>query len=113
MIGRSVRRREDAALLTGRGRFVDDLTLPGLLYVAFARSPYPHARIVSVNVTAAREAHGVAQVVTAKDLQELPPMPLNARARDMLVPPNPVLPSDTVHAVGVPIAAVAAETRAL
>ena len=113
MIGKSVRRREDAALLTGRGRFVDDLSLPGLLFVAFARSPHPHARIVGINLAPARELPGVHKVVTADDLAELPPMPLNQRARDMLVPPNPVLPRETVHAVGVPVAAVAAESRAL
>jgi len=113
MIGKSVRRREDPALLTGRGRFVDDLTLPGMLFVAFARSPHPHARILALHTQSARELAGVASVVSAADLEQLPQMPLNQRARDMLVPPNPVLPSESVHAVGVPLAAVAAETRAL
>ncbi len=113
MIGRSVRRREDAALLTGRGRFVDDLALPGTLFVAFARSPYPHARITAMNIQAARDLEGVIRVVAAHDLEGLPEMPLNQRARDMLVPPNPLLPSESVHAVGVPVAAVAAESRAL
>ena len=52
LIGTSVRRREDARLLTGRGRFFDDLALPGLLAAAFLRSPHAHARIVSIDCSA-------------------------------------------------------------
>src|SRR5919202_1936883 len=99
------RRRGDAVLLAGRGRFVDDLQVPGTLFVAFARSPHPHARIVGIDTGAASALHGVHKVVTAADLATLPQMPLNQRSREMLVPPNPVLPRETVHAVGVPIAA--------
>ena len=55
MIGQSPRRKEDERLLTGRGRFVDDIVLPGLLHVAFVRSTHARARIVAVDAAAARE----------------------------------------------------------
>ena len=50
LIGSSVRRVEDALLLTGKGCYVDDVNLPGILYMALLRSPYPHAKIISRNV---------------------------------------------------------------
>jgi carbon-monoxide dehydrogenase large subunit len=111
-LGRPIRRREDAALLTGRGRFVDDLNVPGALYLAFARSPYAKARIVSIDTAAARNSAGVNLVITADDLAGVPDMPLNQRARGMQVPPNPVLARGTVNAVGIAIAAVVADSRA-
>ena len=69
-VGSSIRRKEDARLLTGRGRFVADITLPRTLHVAFVRSPFAHARIASIDVAAARAATGVAAVVTAADLAD-------------------------------------------
>ncbi|MDQ3810046.1 MAG: xanthine dehydrogenase family protein molybdopterin-binding subunit [Chloroflexota bacterium] len=111
--GQPIRRREDAALLTGRGRFVDDLTPPGLVHLAFHRSPHAHARICSIDVDAARGLPGVITVLTAQDVADLPDLPLNQRARDMLVPPNPLLARDTVNAVGVPVAAIAAHAPAI
>jgi carbon-monoxide dehydrogenase large subunit len=111
-LGRPIRRREDAALLTGRGRFVDDLNVPGALYLAFARSPYAKARIANIDTTAARNLAGVHLVITADDLAGVPDMPLNQRARGMQVPPNPVLARDTVNAMGIAIAAVVADSRA-
>ncbi|MCA1647007.1 MAG: xanthine dehydrogenase family protein molybdopterin-binding subunit, partial [Chloroflexi bacterium] len=111
-LGQPVRRREDAALLTGHGRFVEDLNVAGTVYLAFARSQYAKARITRVDAEAARHAPGVRLVITADDLAGLPDMPLNQRARGMLVPPNPVLARDTVNAVGIGLAAVVADTRA-
>ena len=58
VIGTSVKRKEDASLLRGRGTFVENLTLPGTVYMAVVRSPYPRARIKSVNLEAARAAEG-------------------------------------------------------
>ncbi|MGH2716660.1 MAG: xanthine dehydrogenase family protein molybdopterin-binding subunit [Thermoleophilaceae bacterium] len=63
-------RREDAELLTGRGRFVGDLHRPGMLHAAFLRSPYPHARIDSIDAEAARDMPGVHAVLTGADLPE-------------------------------------------
>src|SRR5688572_7058545 len=66
--GSAVKRREDPRLITGQGRFVDDLQLPGLLYLTLLRSPHAHARIVSVDASAARALPGVAAVYSGRDL---------------------------------------------
>jgi 2-furoyl-CoA dehydrogenase large subunit len=71
-LGRSVERVEDAALLTGRGRYVDDLPVPrGCLHAAILRSPHAHARIRHMDVQAARRARGVAAVITAAEVTAL------------------------------------------
>src|SRR5450755_1103133 len=71
-VGRSIPRVEDAALLSGRGRFIDDLGVkPGTLHAAILRSPHAHARIVAIRTEAARDAPGVAAVLTAKDITAL------------------------------------------
>jgi len=88
-IGRPMKRVEDRRLITGVGRFVDDFRLPGLLHVAFVRCPYAHARIRRLNVGAARNAPGVAVVVTGAEVRDLGPMPVMRIFRDMKVPPHP------------------------
>jgi 2-furoyl-CoA dehydrogenase large subunit len=68
-LGRSVERIEDAALLTGRGAFIDDLGVqPGTLHAAFVRSPLAHARIVKIDVSAAQSMPGVAAILTGAEL---------------------------------------------
>src|ERR1044072_5153659 len=68
-VGQSIERVEDAALLTGRGRYIDDIPVsPGTLHAAVLRSPHPHAVIRSIEVSAARAAKGVAAVITAEDV---------------------------------------------
>src|SRR6185436_6832854 len=75
--GAAVRRREDPRFLRGEGRFVDDVTLPGLLHAAFLRSPHAHARIGRLDVRAARALPGVAAVFTFADLERwMKPLPL-------------------------------------
>ncbi len=70
--GQSIERVEDAALLTGRGRFIDDLgEKPGTLHAAILRSPHAHARIVRITTDAARQAPGVAAVLTGDDVTKL------------------------------------------
>jgi carbon-monoxide dehydrogenase large subunit len=69
-VGRRIRRREDTELLTGQGRFIGDLQRPGMLHAAFLRSPYPHALINSVDVSAAKAMPGVHAVITGADLPE-------------------------------------------
>lgn len=69
-IGERVRRNEDARLLTGQALFVDDIEIPGMLHAAFKRSDYAHARILSINVSAARDLPGVHAVYTAADMGE-------------------------------------------
>lgn len=69
LIGRSVERIEDAPLLTGRGRYIDDLSAkPGTLHAAILRSPHAHATIVSINTAAVRALPGVVAVIDGSDL---------------------------------------------
>ena len=70
-IGKSIRRVEDPRFLIGRGRYVDDMTLPGMLHAAILRSPVAHARIKHINVDAARRLEGVVAVVTGAEAAEL------------------------------------------
>src|SRR5437867_4465062 len=82
MIGTSIKRKEDDRFLRGRGRYVDDLRVPDALHLAIVRSVHAHARIVTVDVTRARETDGVAGAFTLDDLPELrgalPPPPVAA-----------------------------------
>ena len=66
--GERIKRNEDPKLLTGRALFTDDVHLPGMLHAAFVRSPYAHARLVSIDKSAALEREGVVAVYTAEDL---------------------------------------------
>jgi carbon-monoxide dehydrogenase large subunit len=116
-IGLRTKRNEDPRLLTGRALFVDDVDLPGMLHVAFLRSPYAHARILGIDTSRALQREGVAAVYTAADLGDYwQPGPL-------LVPPPPVaglvfnqrtqvpLVKDKVRQLGEPIAVVVAVSR--
>jgi aerobic carbon-monoxide dehydrogenase large subunit len=75
-VGQALRRKEDARMITGRGRYVDDLVLSGMLYMAVVRSPEAHAKIVSIDTAAAKQAPGVHAVLTAEDLQLEAPLPM-------------------------------------
>src|SRR5688500_9530612 len=68
--GQSTRRKEDQRLITGRGRYVDDLRAPDVLHAAFVRSPHAHARVERIDASAARAMAGVAAVFTLADLPE-------------------------------------------
>jgi carbon-monoxide dehydrogenase large subunit len=109
-VGRPMKRREDRRLLLGAGRFVDDLRPPGALSVIFVRSPHGHARITRLDVEAVRTAPGVVAVVTGDEVRHLGPMPVNRAIPDMKVPPHPIIADGIVHAVGVPVVAIAAQT---
>ncbi|MDQ1502977.1 MAG: aerobic carbon-monoxide dehydrogenase large subunit, partial [Actinomycetota bacterium] len=67
VLGSSVPRKEDRRLLTGRGRYVSDLVLPGMLHAAFVRSPYAHAMVTGVDASAALALPGVVAVVAGDD----------------------------------------------
>ncbi len=114
MIGASVSRREDDRLLTGRGRYLDDLELPGALAAAFLRSSFAHANILSIDADAARELPGVVAIFTGADLAEiqkpLAPKVMHPQLRDY---PRLPMPPKAVHYVGEPIAIVVAESRYL
>lgn len=105
MIGATVVRKEDPALLTGRGTFVDDITLPGTVYMAYVRSYSAHAKIVKIDTTEARNRPGVLGVWTAADLEGLPP------SRSVPGMERPCLATDAVRFVGEPVAVVVAEGR--
>jgi carbon-monoxide dehydrogenase large subunit len=105
-----MRRREDRALLTGRGRFVDDLAAGDVLHVILARSPHAHARIRAVDTAAARRAPGVVAVITADDLGPIGPVPLMRLAPGTLVPEYPLLAAGIVRSQGIPVAAVVADS---
>jgi aerobic carbon-monoxide dehydrogenase large subunit len=70
-VGRALKRKEDPRLITGRATYVDDLSLPGTLFVAIVRSPEAHARIVSIDTSAAKERSGVDAVFTGEDMADL------------------------------------------
>ena len=69
MVGASIKRREDPRLVTGTGRYVDDLPQTAVLYMHVVRSNEAHARILSIETTRAREADGVIAIFTGKDLR--------------------------------------------
>lgn len=115
-IGQPVERKEDAKLLTGQSRYIDDLTLPGMVWAALVRSPYAHARITGVDVSKAREAEGVVAVYTGADLAEdwkatLPCVWLVTE--DTKQPFHRPLATDKVCHQGDAVAVVVAESRAL
>jgi len=110
-VGRSVKRRQDPRLLTGHGRYVDDIQLPGMLYLAVLRSPYAHARIVSIDASKARAMPGVVEVITGKDAAEIgQPMPPTINIAMKLNQSYPIA-VEKVRYQGEPVAAVAATDR--
>jgi len=115
---RSVRRLEDVRFLTGRGRYVEDVTLPGEVRGYLVRSPYGHATINGIDTAAARQARGVLGVFTEADLRAdgIGPLPCVAQVNTVdpiIVPPRYALARDRVRHVGDPVAVVVAETRDL
>ncbi len=115
--GASIKRSEDPRILTGAGRYVDDIKLPGMLHAAFVRSPMAHARVLSVDASAARELPGVVAVLTGADLEEITvpaPDPLAALiGGDGPTPEFTLLATNKVRFVGDPVAVVVAESRYL
>jgi carbon-monoxide dehydrogenase large subunit len=127
MLGQPIKRREDPRLITGAGTYVDDITLPGMLYLALVRSPHGHARVRRIDTEAARNAPGVVAVITARDLEPLlkEKYPVEAyegpgdrpedqifdeQAQGIPVPGVEPLARRKVRYIGEPVAAVAADT---
>jgi CO/xanthine dehydrogenase Mo-binding subunit len=105
-------RREDARLITGAGRYVGDLDIPGCLEVAFVRSTVAHGRLVGVDTSAAATVDGVVAVWSAADLgDEMPFVPLFGSTSGPGDRPCPVLAVDRVRYVGEPVAVVVGEDR--
>ena len=115
-VGTSVKRKEDASFLIGRTTWVENLTLPGTVYMAVVRSPYPHARIGKVDLDAARAAEGVVAAFSGADLADdwkgsLPcAWPVT---EDIKMPPHFPLAVDEARHQGDGVAVVVAESRAL
>ena len=128
LIGKPLRRKEDLRLLTGGGRYSDDVNLPGQAYACVLRSPHAHARIRSIDTVAAQTMPGVLAVLTGADvkadgLRDIPhtPIPAKPPADILLVnsdgsehgyAPQDLLPTDRVRYVGQQVAMVVAETVA-
>ena len=111
-VGQRVRRTEDPRLIKGLAHYVDDIVLPGTLHVAFVRSVYAHAKINSIDTSAALAAPGVVAVYTGKDVAgKIGPVPCASALPDLKVPDHRVLATDKVYFVGHPIAAVVATDR--
>ena len=110
-VGSRVRRVEDERLLTGRGRYTDDVQLPGMLHGVTLRSPHGHARIRAIDMAAARAMPGVVAVYTGADLAAYGPIPCVVPLSGPVQTPRPLLATDTVRFVGDGVAFVVAETR--
>jgi carbon-monoxide dehydrogenase large subunit len=112
--GASIKRSEDPRILTGQGRYIDDVRLPGMLHASFVRSPFAHARIISIDVEEARQAPGVVLVLTGAELQEKivgGPGVAALFSGGAPVAAFTTLATDKVRLVGDPVAIVVAETR--
>ena len=83
-VGQALRRKEDPRMITGRGRYVDDHVIPGMLYMAVVRSPEAHAKITSIDTSGAAGLPGVHGVFTAADLDVASPLPCLAACRTAL-----------------------------
>jgi aerobic carbon-monoxide dehydrogenase large subunit len=113
-VGQSLKRKEDPRLITGRGTYVDDMVLPGMLYAAIVRSPEAHARIVSIDTSGASEHPGVEAVFTGEDLADMAapcPMVWVPPGVEMLVPDHWPLAREKVGYVGQAVAVVLGSDR--
>ena len=112
-IGKARRRKEDARLITGRTRWTDNLTLPGMLHLAVLRSPVAHARITSIDTSAAKQVPGVIDVYTADDLDPEGTIGMPCAwpiTPDMKWPRRPILAQGKVNYAGEGIAVVVARS---
>src|SRR5882672_10029537 len=117
LMGASVKRKEDPRLITGASVYVTDVVLPGMLWVAFVRSPHAHAKFSKIDASAALKIPGVKQVVTGDDIRKLakalPPASASAEGGASTGAPGRqhwALSTDVVRHVGEAVAAVIAET---
>jgi aerobic carbon-monoxide dehydrogenase large subunit len=113
--GASIKRSEDPRILTGAGRYVDDIKLPGMLHAAFVRSPLAHARVLSADVSAALALPGVVAAFTGAELEDMTVPGPDALSALMggggPTPEFSLLATDKVRFVGDPVAIVIAESR--
>ena len=105
-IGSRLPRKEDPRILAGRGRYVDDITVPHTVHACFVRSPFAHADITSIDLRSARQAQGVVAAYAGPESARSMPLIPSAAADDS--PPRTPLTGDRVHYVGEPVAIVLA-----
>jgi aerobic carbon-monoxide dehydrogenase large subunit len=112
-LGRARPRKEDARLITGQTNWTDNITLPGMLHMAFVRSPYAHARITSVNVAPAKQMPGVIAAFSGADFAaEQGSLPCAwPVTKDIVIPDHPPMAVDEVRYVGEAVAVVVARDR--
>jgi aerobic carbon-monoxide dehydrogenase large subunit len=114
-VGQAMKRKEDPRMITGRGRYTEDIYLPGMLYAAIVRSPEAHASIVSVDTSAAKERAGVVAVLTAEDMKGDfaggMPMVWAPPGVEINTPENWPLKSGQVKHVGDAVAVVVAASK--
>jgi carbon-monoxide dehydrogenase large subunit len=114
MVGARIRRREDPRLITGRATYVDDVKQVGTVYAAFVRSPYGHAKILSVDTAQAKADERVLAVYTGEDLHHAhglkASLPVAHKMPDLKTPPHWMLALDEVRFVGEAVAIVVAST---
>jgi aerobic carbon-monoxide dehydrogenase large subunit len=113
MFGSAIKRREDPRLITGKGKYTDDIKLAGTLHMAFVRSPHAHAIIKNIDDSAALAMDGVVAVYTGKDMNL--PIPTGALIKEagLVTPEHPSLAKEKVRYVGDGVAIVLAENRYL
>jgi len=116
-IGQPLPRREDHRFLVGRGQYTDDITLPRQTYAVFVRSPYAHARIRHLDLSAAKEAPGVRLVLSGADFRPFGGLPCGwlitgSDGQPMKEPRHPVLADGVLRHVGEPLALVVADSLA-
>ena len=113
-IGAPLPRKEDRRLLTGHGRYVDDIEIPGALHACFVRSPHPHARIRSIDLEEANKSPGVVAIYTGKELAQWTlPLRMAPPIEGLLPVEMTTLPIDKVRFHGDPVACVIAQSRYL
>ena len=113
-IGKARRRKEDQRLITGRTRWTDNITLPGMLHLAMVRSPFAHATITGIDTSAAQESPNVVAVLTGADFGEELGVCINAWpiTPDQVTPVHSPMPSDRVAFAGEIVAVVVARSAA-
>jgi aerobic carbon-monoxide dehydrogenase large subunit len=113
-VGTALRRKEDPPLITGQGRFLDDISIPGTLWMAFVRSPEAHARVTSIDASAATARDGVVAVFTGEDMSDLGgplPMAWVPPGVEVANPEHWPLARGEINHVGDPVAVVIGEDR--
>jgi aerobic carbon-monoxide dehydrogenase large subunit len=105
MIGKSVKRVEDKRFITGKGKYTDDIVLPMQTYASFVRSPYAHAKILSVDTETAKAMPGVLAIYTGADVADINGVPCGwlvnfKNGNPMKEPKHPLLVADKARHVG-------------